>query len=86
MLKEKRWSFEEIFSIPKEEWLLGDGWLTPFCWTYKASYQSLHHKTGGIFNETDLFAFASPDHGLSTKQMSRKKKEESHITISLAAM
>ncbi|KIK80856.1 hypothetical protein PAXRUDRAFT_61748, partial [Paxillus rubicundulus Ve08.2h10] len=35
------------------------------------------------FDETDFFPFASPDHGLS-KQMSRKKKEKSYITISLA--
>ncbi|KIK82215.1 hypothetical protein PAXRUDRAFT_42688, partial [Paxillus rubicundulus Ve08.2h10] len=36
------------------------------------------------FDETDLFPFASPDNCLSTKQMSRKKKEKSCITISLA--
>ncbi|KIK76372.1 hypothetical protein PAXRUDRAFT_70895, partial [Paxillus rubicundulus Ve08.2h10] len=36
------------------------------------------------FDETDLFPFVSPDHGLSTKQMSGKKKEKLHITISLA--
>ncbi|KIN96153.1 hypothetical protein M404DRAFT_70607, partial [Pisolithus tinctorius Marx 270] len=27
------------------------------------------------FNETSLFAFAPPDHGLATKQMKGKKKE-----------
>ncbi|KIK81635.1 hypothetical protein PAXRUDRAFT_155635, partial [Paxillus rubicundulus Ve08.2h10] len=36
------------------------------------------------FDETDLFPFAPPDHGLLTKQMSRKKKEKSCITISLS--
>ncbi|KIK91944.1 hypothetical protein PAXRUDRAFT_148354 [Paxillus rubicundulus Ve08.2h10] len=44
MLREKRQRFEELFSIPKEEQLLRDGWLTPFCWTYKARLISSHCK------------------------------------------
>ncbi|KIJ27263.1 hypothetical protein M422DRAFT_191236, partial [Sphaerobolus stellatus SS14] len=36
------------------------------------------------FDETSLFAFAPPDHGLSTKQMSRKKSDKFHITLGLA--
>ncbi|KIK83360.1 hypothetical protein PAXRUDRAFT_14622 [Paxillus rubicundulus Ve08.2h10] len=36
------------------------------------------------FNETALFPYAPPDHGLATKQMSRKKKEKFRITIGVA--
>ncbi|KAF9224678.1 hypothetical protein BS17DRAFT_826357 [Gyrodon lividus] len=37
-----------------------------------------------FFDETSLFPFALPDCGLSTKQMSGKKKEKFQITLGLA--
>ncbi|KIJ59005.1 hypothetical protein HYDPIDRAFT_177950 [Hydnomerulius pinastri MD-312] len=36
------------------------------------------------FDETSLFPYAPPDHGLATKQMSGKKKEKFCITIGFA--
>ncbi|KIJ39132.1 hypothetical protein M422DRAFT_258011 [Sphaerobolus stellatus SS14] len=36
------------------------------------------------FNETSLFAFAPPDRGLATKQMSGKKSDKFRITLSMA--
>ncbi|KIK12614.1 hypothetical protein PISMIDRAFT_120578 [Pisolithus microcarpus 441] len=36
------------------------------------------------FDETGLFAFAPPDHGLSTQQMSGKKGDKFRITLGVA--
>ncbi|KIN94617.1 hypothetical protein M404DRAFT_167808, partial [Pisolithus tinctorius Marx 270] len=36
------------------------------------------------FDKTGLFAFAPPDHGLATQQMSRKKKDKFRITVGVA--
>ncbi|KIJ47447.1 hypothetical protein M422DRAFT_163871 [Sphaerobolus stellatus SS14] len=36
------------------------------------------------FDETSLFTFAPPDHGLATRQMSRKKSDKFRITLGFA--
>ncbi|KAF9219906.1 DDE-domain-containing protein [Gyrodon lividus] len=110
MLKEKRNQFEELFNVPNEEQLSGEGWLAPFCHAYKIHEHCWHGGAGSVdlaavlteqkqcqgilskfapqdrwnFNETSLFPFAPPDRGLSTKQMSGKKKEKFQITLGLA--
>jgi hypothetical protein len=35
MVKEKQQRFEDLFEVPEEEQLSGDGWLAPFCKAYK---------------------------------------------------
>jgi len=48
MLKEKRRKFEELFGVPEEEQLSGDGWLTPFCKAYKMQEHRRHGEAGSV--------------------------------------
>jgi len=48
MLKAKRQKFEELFEVPEEEKLLGDGWLTSFCKTYKLREHQQHGEAGSV--------------------------------------
>jgi hypothetical protein len=33
MLREKRHCFEQMFNVPEDERLTGEGWVAPFCKT-----------------------------------------------------
>lgn len=48
MLKEKRHEFEELFNVPEEERLLGDGWLKSFCRAYKLREHRRHGKAASV--------------------------------------
>jgi hypothetical protein len=48
MLKEKRQRFEELFEVPEEEQLSGDGWLAPFCKAYKIREHRRHGEAGSV--------------------------------------
>jgi len=48
MLKEKRRRFEELFEVPEEEQLSGDGWLAPFCKAYKICEHRRHGEAGSV--------------------------------------
>ena len=48
MLKEKRSRFEELFNVPNEERLLGDGWVASFCRAYKIREQRRHGEAGSV--------------------------------------
>jgi hypothetical protein len=48
MLKEKRIRFEELFNVPKDEQLSGEGWLAPFCRTYKIREFHRHGEAGSV--------------------------------------
>jgi len=48
MLKEKRNRFEELFNIPKEEQLAGEGWVAPFCLAYKIHEHCQHGEAGSV--------------------------------------
>ena len=48
MLKEKRSRFEELFNVPNEERLSGDGWIMSFCRAYKIREQRRHGEAGSV--------------------------------------
>lgn len=48
MLKEKRARFEELFHVPDEERLSGDGWIASFCQAYKICEQRCHGEAGSV--------------------------------------
>ncbi|KAF9227042.1 hypothetical protein BS17DRAFT_793639 [Gyrodon lividus] len=68
---------QELFNVSNEEQLSGEGWLAPFCCAYKICEHCWHGEAGSV----DLAAAVAErkrcqDRGLSTKQMSGKKKEK----------
>lgn len=48
MLKEKWARFEELFHVPDEERLSGDGWIASFCRAYKIREQRRHGEAGSV--------------------------------------
>jgi hypothetical protein len=48
MMKEKRRRFEELFEVPEEEWLSGEGWLASFCKAYKIREHRHHGEAGSV--------------------------------------
>jgi hypothetical protein len=48
MLKEKRRRFENLFDVPEDECLAGDGWLASFKRTYKLKEYRRHGEAGSV--------------------------------------
>ncbi len=48
MLREKRKRFEDLFKVPDDERLGGDGWISSFCKTYKIKEHKQHGEAGSV--------------------------------------
>ncbi|KAF4616738.1 hypothetical protein D9613_008852 [Agrocybe pediades] len=52
MLKEKRQRFEELFNVPQEERLTGDGWIRSFCKAYNIRERRRHGEAASVDQES----------------------------------
>ena len=48
MLHEKRKRFEELFKVPEDQRLQGEGWVTPFCKAYKLKEYRHHGEAASV--------------------------------------
>ena len=48
MLRSKREKIEELLSVPEEERIRGDGWITPFCKAYNIKEHRRHGEAGSV--------------------------------------
>ena len=48
MLCEKQKWFEELFKVPRDQWLQGEGWVTPFCKAYKLKKYWHHGEAASV--------------------------------------
>ena len=48
MLKAKRKIYEQLFQVPEDERLTGDGWIGSFCKTYNIKERRRHGESGSV--------------------------------------
>ena len=48
MLRVKWARFEEQFNVPESEWLLGNGWIAPFCKAHGYKEHCQHGEAGSV--------------------------------------
>ena len=48
MLCEKRKRFKELFKVPEDQRLQGEGWVTPFCKAYKLKEYRHHGEAASV--------------------------------------
>jgi hypothetical protein len=48
MMQEKRNRFDEMFKVPQEERLTGNGWIAPFCKAYQIREHRRHGEAGSV--------------------------------------
>lgn len=95
MLREKRRRFEDLLGVPEEEQLRERRRHGEAGSVNLAAVEAEQHRVAKVlanfaprdrwnFDKTSLFAFAPPDRGFSTKQMSGKKKDKFRLTLGFA--